>query len=171
MKFSRRNKIDDCKDIDFTTVYINDGPNIKPNGYWYSCHDSWYNWIIREGMTIWLHKYILKININKNIMTDIRNKDKNKLLIIKTKKDLDIFNTIYGTVITKDKYKVINWKKVSKDYGGIEICPYFSSKIKDYLWYATFDAASGCIWNLKAIIRNVELIYEKKNDEYVQVSN
>lgn len=30
--------------------------------------------------------------------------------------------------------------------------------------------ASGCIWNTDAIIKNTELIYEKKKEEYVKVN-
>lgn len=168
LKLPKRNKIDyNNNDIDYTVKYKN-SIGFKPNGYWYSCNNSWYNWIIEEKMLEWLHNYIYKININRNVITDIRNKDKNKLLVIKNIADLDTFNDMYG-VQTKDYYRIINWSKVSKDYGGIEICPYFISKKFDYIWYNTFDVASGCIWNTKAIIKNIELIYKKKNKEYIKV--
>ena len=65
-------------------------------------------------------------------------------------------------------YYYINWVKVSKDYGGIETCP-FLWKRKGYLWYGSWDVASGCIWNTKAIIKNSELIYEKKKGKYIKV--
>ena len=92
-------------------------------------------------------------------MTNIHNKDKNKLLVIKTMKDFDIFNKRYR--IEENTYSLINWKIVAKDYGGIEICP-FISKRKNYIWYSSWDVASGCIWNIKSIIKNIQLIYEKK---------
>ena len=162
MRLPKRNKIDKNKKITFnvTTKYKQTkGYYYKPKGFWYSCYNDWYNWVSIE-MPEWLHKYIHKININKDVLTDIRNKNKNKLLVINNVKDFDIFNKRYG-------YKRgINWIKVAEDYGGIEICP-FLYKRSNYLWYAIWDVASGCIWNTKSIIKNSELIYEKKKGKYV----
>ena len=42
-----------------------------------------------------LHKYIHKININKNVLTDIRYKNKEKILVINNIKDFDLFNKKY----------------------------------------------------------------------------
>jgi len=95
------------------------------------------------------------------------------MLVIKTISDLKIFNNKYGKYSTyrhipenskivsgpykqvnrssmsnkpfSVKIKKVNWKKVSEDYGGIEICPYFSELVgnNDYFWYWSFDAASS----------------------------
>jgi hypothetical protein len=46
---------------------------IKLDGFWYSCYNSWYNWCLKE-IPHWLHKYFHKIN--KNILTNIKNKNK-----------------------------------------------------------------------------------------------
>ena len=85
-------------------------------------------------MPHWLHKYVHKIN--KNVLTNIKNKNenKNKLLVINTIKDFDIFNKKYRYIgffeknnfwsNKKDESYMINWNEVSKDFGGIEICPY-----------------------------------------------
>jgi hypothetical protein len=43
MKLPKRNKIDEKKNIEFTRKYTHSSRQIKPNGFWYSCHDSWYN--------------------------------------------------------------------------------------------------------------------------------
>ena len=178
MIFPKRNTITDIKQLKIGNDKRNQRISLKPNGFWYSCGDDWYNWIKREKMTKYLHKYIQQININNNVMTDIRNKDKNKLLIIKNVKDFDIFNKRYGKLQDYllpiiDNFVMINqyidWIKVSKDYGGIEICPYFISR-NNYVWYNSWDVASGCIWNTKAIIKNSELIYEKKKGKYVKTN-
>jgi hypothetical protein len=107
-----------------------------------------------------LYKYIHKLNIDRNVLTDIRNKDKNKLL-----EDFDLFNKKYG------KDSSINWKKVSEDYGGIEICPFLKKRREKNVWYWAWDVASGCIWNTKSIIKNTELIYEKKKHKYIKVKS
>lgn len=66
-----------------------------------------------------------------------------------------------------DNY-LIKWDKVADDYGGIEICPWIEKR-KYYLWYNTFDVASGCIWNINSIIKDTELIYKKKGNGYIKV--
>ena len=98
MKLPKRNKIDKNKIIklNYEKKY-EQTKSRKPNGFWYSCHNNWYNWILNE-MPEWLHKYIYKININTNILTNIHNKDKDKLLIINNIKDFDIFNKKYGYI-------------------------------------------------------------------------
>lgn len=173
MKLPKRNKIYKNKNININKKY-KQSINWKPDGLWYSCYNEWYDFLIDSKINYYLHKYIHKININKNIITNIRNKNKDKLLVIKNMKDLNLFNKIYGL---KFKMKIngnnkitdiINWIKVSQDYGGIEICP-FLSKGRKYLWYSTWDIGSGCLWNTKAIIKNTELIYEMKNGKYISI--
>lgn len=182
MRLPKRNKIDKNKKINFNfgKVYKQSKNGIKPRGFWYSCYNDWYNWVSGE-MPEWLYKYIHKININSKVLTDIENKNKDKILVINNLKDFDIFNKRYGHLDKNEnnnnifsnnmKWKnyLVNWDKVSKDYGGIEICPYLTQR-KHYLWYNTFDVASGCIWNTKAIIKNSELIYEKKKGKYVKTN-
>ena len=61
----------------------------------------------------------------------------------------------------------IDWQKVAKKFGGIEFNPYTHQVIKRIkngkkqiliMWYNTIDVPSGCIWNLKPIVENVEKI-------------
>ena len=133
-------------------------------GIFILCYNGWYKWIVEEDIDTAFHKYIHKINIKKNILIDIKHKDKNKILVIKNVKDFDIFEKKYRGISN------INWKKVSNDYGGIEICPYYLIERSGYIWYSTWEVASGCIWNVKSIIKNTELIYQKnKKNKYVKV--
>ncbi len=162
MRLPKRNKIGKKKVIKLNKHYIynNNIYQIKPNGFWYACYNDWYNWIIEENMKSFLHKYIHKINIIGK--TNIRNKDKNKCLIINNLQDFDIFYKKYGN---KDS---IFWNKVVEDYGGIEICPFFIER-KHIFWYSMWDVASGCIWNTN-IISNTELIYEKTKNKYIKIN-
>ena len=101
--------------------------------------------------------------------------DLSNVLVIKTYQDYVNFNNIYGMKKTfkipkslqesnndKDSYtnKLINWKKVSEKYSGIEVKNYNKIKKqlrKDFMnenissWLDTFDFSSGCIWDLKAV--------------------
>lgn len=164
MILPKRNKISKSKNINFKTKYKQN--NIyKPIGFWYSCRNYWYDWVISEDMTHFLHKYIIQVNIKNNITTNIHNKDPNKLLVIRSLKDFDLFTNTYKIKISDN----INWIKVSKDFGGIEICPYLEKRRHAH-WYYGWDVASGCIWNTDSIIKNIKLIYEKnKDNEYVKI--
>ena len=48
----------------------------------------------------------------------------------------------------------IDWPRVAEDYAGIVITPYqWERRLTDHAkWYYTWDCASGCIWNSKAIL-------------------
>ena len=59
----------------------------------------------------------------------------------------------------------IDWQKVAKKFGGIEFNPYIHQAINPIkngkktimiMWYYTVDIPSGCIWNLKHIIENIQ---------------
>ena len=177
MRLPKRNKIDKNKKIKFNfgAVYKQSKKSHKPRGFWYSCYNDWYNWTQETELYKYQYKYIHKININNRVLTNIRNKNQNKnqnkILVINNVKDFDIFNKRYAHLYKDENNNyLVNWDKVAKDYGGIEICPYLSER-RHYLWYDTFDVGSGCIWNIKAIIKNSELIYEKKNGKYIKVKS
>lgn len=173
MKLPKRNTISDSKNININIIE-KQKQGYKPIGIWYSCYNSWYNWIIEENMTSFMKKYIYKITINKNVLTNIDNINKNKLLIIKNIKDFDKFNNKYKIIDSTNTFfgginnNLINWEKVSDDFGGIEICPYIVER-KNYLWYNMWDVASGCIWNMPKIINTTEMIYKKKNNIYQKI--
>ena len=181
IKLPKRNKIDKNKKINFNfeNTYNQKVNGFKPSGFWYSCYNDWYDLTQREDL--FQYKYIHQININSRVLTNIQNKDTDKLLVIHNLKDFDIFNARYAYIDTnqndtelfgnniKWQNYLVDWDKVSQDYGGIEICPYLKQR-KHYLWYNSFDVASGCIWNIKSIIKNSDLIYEKKKGKYVKVS-
>ena len=165
MRLPKRNHICNQKNINinFKKKYKNK-IGFKPEGLWYSCYNSWLNWILENDMD-WKHgNYIHKINLKSKILTDINHKNSNKLLVIKNIKDLDKLNTEYGI---KGKHQYLDWQKISQDYAGIEICPYLKEIRFTYNWYYTFDVASGCIWNLSALVKDTKLIYQKHGEKYI----
>jgi hypothetical protein len=170
LNFPLRNHITNRKiKLDLTKTYNQDkkSENIfKPSGFWYSCKKSWYNWCY-ENMSDRLGKYLYEVNINNTIGIDNINKD--KILIIDNKKDFKKFGKKYKKILKGQTS--IDWNTVSKDYGGIEICPYLSDfRMNDnYEWYYTWDVASGCIWNLKPIIKSIKLKYILNNGKYKKI--
>ena len=79
-------------------------------------------------------KYILRLK-KGSLTTNVNKKNKNKILVIKTVKDFNVFSKKYMN------NSIIIWKNLSKDYGGIEICN-ISTKIN---WN------KGCIWKYSLI--------------------
>jgi len=176
MQMSKRNKIDTRKVITLERVSPQQ-IGWKPNGIWYSCYGGWLEWAADE-MPDRLYKYIHEMNINRNTQTDILHPDTDKILVVRTIKDFDEFHKLYksssvpglrrrrkGDIIT-DKNR-INWKRVARDYGGIEICPFIKKRI-NHMWYNMWDVASGCVWNI-SIIKSFALVYEKVRGKYTKV--
>ena len=164
MRLPKRNHMSKNKNLKIYKFYKQKS-TFKPNGLWYSYYNSWYKWLDKEQLQNRFYKYIHHIIINNNSLTNIDKKEANKILVINSIKDFDSFHKRYKIKI--NKYDCINWKLVSKDYGGIEIAPYLLERRK-IDWYNTFDIASGCIWNNK-IIKSTSIIYEKVDDNYIKV--
>lgn len=112
----------------------------KPDGLWYGINDSVIKWFEldpndEEQIKYVNKKYIYEINLKKNsFSTNLNIKGKNKILQIKNFDQMNIFHEKY-----KNKeygYILIDWDKVSKDYGGIEFTNY--DKIKKKLYDLNF---------------------------------
>ena len=133
------------------------GPG-KPVGLWYANASDWYGWLSSE-MIHYLRTYksVYKIDINVNAV-----------LSLKSTADVIAFTKLYGYFPkyrerVYKRYKFLNtpderlkaydidWKKVSENFSAIEITPYQHILRHKLLWYYTWDVASGCIWNKKAI--------------------
>lgn len=189
----KRNIITNNQIIDITILkYKQYEHSLKPNGLWYSLYSSWYNHITNQNMDYKIKDYIHKIELNKNIFTNLQNPDSNKVLLIKNLDDVELFTKKYKIAKGNGKrmnidpnskiymnYCIIDWEKVAKDYGGIEFYPYvkysslFFNKnpLEIYIWYNSIDISSGCIWNTKSIIQTIKLLYklDLKTKHYISI--
>ena len=121
---------------------------LKPQGLWYSVEggeDGWKAWCTSED-------FCLENLTVENHLT----LDESRLLKIKTVEQLDHFherfmkvNLLHGM----NGVEGINWKEVAKHHSGIEIAPYRWSRRMEpgFIWYYSWDCASGCIWDLSTI--------------------
>ena len=149
-----------------------------PHGKWYSIKHYWlenlelnlnYNKIDYKKISL-LKKYKLGNNYFHEVIlkcdtfTDIEHKDKNKILVIDSSKDMIKFSKEYCDTIFSEKnakeYEM-NWCKVSNDYAGLEI-PRFIKKCHDLAnkltsWYYGWDIPSGVIWN-PDVIKSINII-------------
>ena len=122
----------------------------KPEGLWYSCGTDWIDWSKAEDFGA-ASDYVYSLEV-----------DLSSMLVISTPQQLDDFTKEYGVpdphlahldLSSKSDYfhYYIDWPRVSKEFRGIEICPYISSRRMTYMWYYGWDVASGCIWKPAAI--------------------
>ena len=161
----RRNKfVCDNFVFNFDQVYSVDHENYKPIGFWYGCWYSWQKWTSGEMPDLYnKYKRVVSVTFKPNVTTDIYHPDPNKILVISTLNDFDTFTKKYHI----NDYTV-DWKRVSQDYAGIEVCrddnndPYFHERRTSTMWWYSWDAASGCIWNLKQIIKSVDFLCNKE---------
>lgn len=113
--------------------------------------------------------YIYEVKLKKNIFTDLKNKNKDKILVLKTFEDLKEFIKLYttkkkvlikgipadGTTDETVKFGYLKSKKLIKDFAGIEIKNYFKLKKelrKDdvhHPWFDTLDITClfNSVWN------------------------
>lgn len=115
----------------------------KPKGLWYGKSTAWIDWVETE-MPNWIGKNLYSLEI-----------DKSNVLVIKTAQQMKNF---YKKYKNKDAWisfggndDYINWERVAQEYDGIEIATYFWKYRHLFPWYYSWDVASGCIWNPKAI--------------------
>jgi hypothetical protein len=142
-------------------------------GKWYSIKYYWAEFMYSDS---WENKNEFKLNkkyhlhelkFKHNSLTDLNNPSFNKILVIKTKKNIIKFckkymieepsKNYYGSW----DYPQIDWNKVVKDFGGIEITVNPSHNIREgkyTSWYSSWDIQSGCIWNDKIIKKVTKIV-------------
>ena len=109
----------------------------KPSGLWYGIGTDWLDWVKSE-MPHWKGRYFYKVYITNKVLR-ISNKEQFIKFINK-------YKIVDRTFPNKIKLIDIDWKKVARYHSGIEISPYLYEFRFKFLWYYSWDVASGCIW-------------------------
>lgn len=153
----------------------------KPSGLYYAKGTEWliflrdemgYDDLIEINDNVILTStdlYIFEIKILQkekiNIMDD---PNPQKILLIDNFADLTEFTDRYNyskTIGNVDN--LVNWKKVSKNYGGIEFANYhqimkemqgmdfYDAHLSRYAVFGTFDVNGGVIWNVYPDIKKI----------------
>lgn len=133
----------------------------KPWGLWVSVEgngDGWSDWIEGENYRNGHYKYATEVELTPEA----------NILYIKNAKQLDAFTRKYAD---KDNpfFKTtmsaiyIKWQEVANLYDGIIISPYIWARrlTMHVTWYYSWDCASGCIWNAKAVKIKGGMTYKK----------
>lgn len=148
--------------------------SFKPNGLWYSCGVSWYNFCLDNEFGDWcVYKdcNVYQLEIDKSKILSINTIPK---LIKFHNKYKETKNKITKNKITKTNHEYIKWNEVYKEYYGIHFCPFLKTKFRKetnymqskLLWYLSIDVDSGCIWNINAIknFKNIGYIPNNPTD-------
>ena len=173
-RLSRRNTFTKKKRLSLKTdAIIQHELATKPRGFWYGINDSWYNYATKSNTeNLFLHRYNHEVKLNRNAWTTPNRPDRNRVLFIRNEKDFAEFSSKYGctTDMILHDGVMTYWKKVASDFAGIEVCKNFTSLHNESLCWYPWDAASGCIWNIKPV-NYTHLVYEKKRGEYISVDS
>jgi len=132
--------------------------HFKPIGLWitpYGQEDNWFEWSMGEEFRI----------SELNYVHDVELAACTNILRIASVEGLDAFSQEYaidpfGSNSIESKYHssmYCDWPRLAKTYDGIMISPYQWSRRhmthngSKTDWYYSWDCASGCIWNARAI--------------------
>jgi hypothetical protein len=122
--------------------------HFKPNGLWITIEgeDGWKDWCENNDWS----KTSLKFAHDVLLSNDA------KILRISSAADIYDLTDRYTPAKSRDhpySMRMIEWKRVAKDYQGILIVPYiWSERLSETnRWYYAWDCASGCIWDADAI--------------------
>jgi hypothetical protein len=132
----------------------------KPVGLWFSNEnkDGWRSWCKDQDFR----------QDQFNYKTTVKFKPDANILQLTNKRSVRNFQMKYGK--PDDPYFPLNWKvdwpTVAKQYDAIYFPSYHNELRNDYRWYDSFDCASGCVWNAKAIESIETVPVEKPPEEY-----
>jgi len=108
---------------------------LKPGGVWLAPSGVWKTFI-QEELGGKIPKYEYEFDI-----------DMTKVITLNTYKDIAEFQEKYKDEPWKPKQYTIDWNLVKKDYDGIYIKnPQIKKARNEFIWYATFDVESVCMW-------------------------
>lgn len=121
----------------------------KPNGLWISAGMEWFDWCVDNEFMHDRMGYATMVHLAPDA----------KLIRLSTGGALTKFSDEYEVELFPDqklafgslKFGGIDWPRVAETYDGILIEPYQYSRRMNLMWYYSWDVASGCIWNARAI--------------------
>lgn len=129
------------------------GDGMKPSGLWFSVKGEydWDWWCRSEEFGVerlaCAHLVVLEDGANILCLTSVA-----EMMAFHDK----YMHRPYASV---SSYVQIDWRRVMAEYDGIIISPYQWDlrMARDFLWYYTWDCASGCVWNWDAV-KSLDLI-------------
>lgn len=119
----------------------------KPRGFWLSDDDDW-------GWKDWCEAEEWNTGGLAHA-TEFRLTPGHNVLHITTDEEFAAFGSEYRRELHPDIPSIqgIDWARLYTEYDGIIISPYRYERRYEFVnfWYASWDVASACVWNLSAI--------------------
>lgn len=121
--------------------------HFKPVGLWLSVEgndDGWAEWCRGEEFNIdgLTHCTVFELTPDANVLR------------LSTPDDVRRMTRLYGVALySGGRREYVDWSRVRKQYDGVVISPYQweCRHDRDTHWYYSWDCASACVWNLRAI--------------------
>lgn len=118
----------------------------KPRGLWVSddaCEHNWRWWCEAEDFRVDQLACAQEVTLMPGA----------NVLFLRSVQDIDAFDAEYVVPGTGFARSYPDWLRVAKNHDGIIITPYqWERRLCDKAqWYYSWDCASGCIWNKRAI--------------------
>lgn len=121
------------------------GGHFKPFGLWLSDESDhgWKKWCENEEFNLERLKHETKFRVDMEGVLHLDSAEK----VRDFSKQFSVEHGFLGAM------RQINWKAVKAAYSGIIITPYFWELRldMDYMWYYSWDCASGCVWDLSKL--------------------
>lgn len=143
----------------------------KPTGLWYGCNGEWlrfleddFNMASADSQRYSEQYFLYAIDVRTVFRRSELREGKPAVLRLTEKSAIEAFSRAYGesSHYAPNEQSDVRWPDVARVYGGIEICPYqWALRHSHVGWYYTWDVASGCVWDARAIY-NYRLIAQKK---------
>mgnify|MGYP001563943256 FL=1 len=132
--------------------------NGKPKGFWYDVDLDWLRWLEGEDYLDnpqWMRPYLYEVFI-----------DETPCLMIRDAMQLDAFHERHSVPLIPgitSHAKNIDWPRVAEKYSGVEIAPYLWQRRLEpgFLWYYSWDCASGIVWRADAL-KEIRLLTRSK---------
>lgn len=126
----------------------------KPRGFWITddSEHCWASWCRVQSFNLFSLERVHEVEL-----------DESRILFARDALDLDAFTERYGCLARSypaiGSGPAIDWNRVASEFAGIIITPYVWSRRMELNWYYGWDCASGCIWDVSAVlgVREVEV--------------
>lgn len=132
---------------------------MKPNGFWVSVAgpDDWPAWCRREEFRVDTleHRSVVVLADDANILHISTPEQLDEFHLKFCVDDVDFPRSrpwMFEAGLDERKYWSLDWAAVAQQYQGVIIAPYQWPRRLDVMWYYGWDCASGCIWDLDAIV-------------------
>lgn len=150
---------DSANPLDLAALRLHHGPlSDKPDGLWVSVpgpHD-WPSFCRREGLHLGPHRHLVAIADDANLLRLETLDDVLGLHRSFPGHDLlaEMLGSVPGGLLCCLESFSIDWAAIAERWDGILIPTYqHAARRSDRArWYHSWDCASGCIWNARAIV-------------------